>query len=198
MGGGTTRTGQRAQYFRGPSPRGRGNPVARHDISRRKGTIPAWAGEPTGVSSPRVASTDHPRVGGGTLVRRSKTHFQVGPSPRGRGNRCNGPCAREKGGTIPAWAGEPATDEHKTATPKGPSPRGRGNRIFRHLVSLAIGTIPAWAGEPRCLHLAGQQIQDHPRVGGGTPQHQQLKLVNRGPSPRGRGNPPDPVARAPI
>ncbi len=66
VGGGTPWMPLTPGLMLGPSPRGRGNHPAFAPSSRRSGTIPAWAGEPSAVRQRLMHEGDHPRVGGGT------------------------------------------------------------------------------------------------------------------------------------
>ena len=54
--------------FYGLSPRGRGNPVLAALIPSRRGSIPAWAGEPASYSKQSYLLPVYPRVGGGTVA----------------------------------------------------------------------------------------------------------------------------------
>ncbi|CAH2603736.1 protein of unknown function [Rhodovastum atsumiense] len=49
----------------GPSPRGRGSLVDLEGTASMTGSIPAWAGEPTGPETDCTPDKVHPRVGGG-------------------------------------------------------------------------------------------------------------------------------------
>ena len=111
-----------------------------------------------------------------------------GPSPRGRGNPSPGSPGSAARRTIPAWAGEPYPPPRRPCLILGPSPRGRGNLRVIHCPTHRTGTIPAWAGEPAENRVADFLGGDHPRVGGGTATAAGERLVDRGPSPRGRGN----------
>ncbi len=73
---------------------------------------------------------------------------------------------------------------------QGPSPRGRGNLSITNSLTKLIGTIPAWAGEPNTFPQSAYLAKDHPRVGGGTSPNLVKRFSPLGPSPRGRGNPP--------
>ena len=138
----------------GLSPRGRGNQRERSPHSRRGGSIPAWAGEPPArvVMEPRIRV--YPRVGGGTRYKAAVRAAHRGLSPRGRGNQAKPVEPSLNNGSIPAWAGEPQSDDISesliwlyprvgggTALPTvyavdvtGLSPRGRGNRaLYQHL-----------------------------------------------------------------
>ena len=113
-------------------------------------------------------------------------------------------------GSIPAWAGKPpvldcefgAVRVHprvggetrsspKTTTRMaGPSPRGRGNRERRDCSGNSRRSIPAWAGKPTSHGSRVSPKRVHPRVGGETDGAARHLRLGRGPSPRGRGNPP--------
>ena len=119
--------------------------------------------------------TVHPRVGGETLFLGSSALIEVGPSPRGRGNREKSAQTVNRWGSIPAWAGKPSRRAAKPATSRvhprvggetqrrqrhderrgGPSPRGRGNREGQRRRHCAGGSIPAWAGKPRAFDNTG-------------------------------------------
>ena len=160
VGGGAThvvRTCNRA-CTRGPSPRGRGKPSHRPDLTPldvTSGSIPAWAGKP---------------VQSGSGCRHGRS---AGPSPRGRGNLTMdrltaSPCVY---GSIPAWAGKPDSRSCNDPVPlnRVHPPRGRGNPPYgragrqieqvhprvggetRRRLRLPVcrrGSIPAWAGKP--------------------------------------------------
>ena len=131
---------------KGPSPRGRGNPVDRGRSCGSCGSIPAWAGKPRSRRSRRSLWSVHPRVGGETDGERHASEAREGPSPRGRGN--------------PPSSVPPSS---------GPSPRGRGNLpdgLFHPVRDRR--SIPAWAGKPvrHCSFTCWLQV--HPRVGGET------------------------------
>ena len=188
VGGGTDCPPFREPARMGPSPRGRGNRIARRRRQPRRRTIPAWAGEPRHGHGKVDEAADHPRVGGGTLRGTPERVRFNGPSPRGRGNPRTPSLLRQCRGTIPAWAGEPsATNTHRAdtrdhprvgggttmisdddASDAGPSPRGRGNRADKAGNSALSWTIPAWAGEPASSMPMRATTWDHPRVGGGT------------------------------
>ena len=91
----------------GPSPRGRGSPLARHVLEAHPGSIPAWAGEPSGTCSSSWPSRVHPRVGGGATYVRATAKWAGGPSPRGRGSLVAHRPGAVLQRSIPAWAGEP-------------------------------------------------------------------------------------------
>ena len=192
----------------GPSPRGRGNPARR--LPGRPGcrSIPAWAGKPPAGPRGGRGLPVHPRVGGETRRDSMKRPSDVGPSPRGRGNRIQRPADLCYGGSIPAWAGKPGSavpagplsrvhprvgGETSARTSSlsvmpGPSPRGRGNPCRLRVVPLGVGSIPAWAGKPDGAQPDAGIGRVHPRVGGETDKPRVLASLAGGPSPRGRGN----------
>ena len=91
--------------------------------------------------------------------------------------------------------GETAPRIARLPPPEGPSPRGRGNQYHVHLAQVKLRSIPAWAGKPAPIGKARSSRGVHPRVGGETPMAgHQLRYI-KGPSPRGRGNPPGPPSR---
>ena len=129
------------------------------------------------------------------------------PAPRGRGSPSAVSSVAVKGGSIPAWAGEPqerAPDltpnpvdprvgGEPRLPPSGPPsarvPRGRGTRDHFAHGNHGHGYIPAWAGEPAFRIDFRLSKGIHPRVGGGALLPPQIAPRNWGPSPRGRGSP---------
>ncbi len=68
VGGGTHRTRIARGSSAGLSPRGRGNRSIRIKARGRKGSIPAWAGEPLPGGPRHQLGQVYPRVGGGTTT----------------------------------------------------------------------------------------------------------------------------------
>ena len=125
-----------------------------------------------------------------------------------RGNRSPAPEHSGKGGSIPAYAGEPVRVTLATVWPGvyprvcggtrwakrrlgtgwGLSPRMRGNRTGAGQDCYGARSIPAYAGEPGALPLQRGRLQVYPRVCGGT----RLRVIQcaaaMGLSPRMRGN----------
>ena len=138
----------------GLSPRVRGNLRAAIRRARRRGSIPACAGEPGPGAGRAGWAAVYPRVCGGTGWVGGLAAAHRGLSPRVRGNRPHhqGGCMSTR--SIPACAGEPpislssvalcrvyprvcgGTPEGKmeTETAIGLSPRVRGNRINDRIV----------------------------------------------------------------
>ena len=168
VGGGTPSGLLQVSPLTGLSPRGRGNPMRLSGMNEEDGSIPAWAGEPSGIAKGAGHGAVYPRVGGGTLRHCKGSRAWSGLSPRGRGN----PQAlqREQGmeRSIPAWAGEPsrASPTHWTARVYPRVGGGTGNRVLwpvtlpglsrvgggNHVTIIGQQhrkrSIPAWAGEP--------------------------------------------------
>ena len=176
MGGGTGHLVPGCPLNRGLSPRGRGNHLLSTFPYHGKGSIPAWAGEPSWPSAWSSVAQVYPRVGGGTPSAHGGTGPYTGLSPRGRGNHTVQSLFGMVTGSIPAWAGEPrmpATPSKLVAVyPRvgggtllcfvahsvkcGLSPRGRGNLLLWAGWFPNFGSIPAWAGEPRSGSLAAR------------------------------------------
>ena len=208
VGGGTTRPFRPAMSSMGLSPRGRGNRLEKTPPGRWAGSIPAWAGEPSSFAVMAGNGAVYPRVGGGTPRKVNVSRAPCGLSPRGRGNRLASSIRGRGTGSIPAWAGEPATvgSNNANATvyprvgggtprkvnvsraPCGLSPRGRGNRLASSIRGRGTGSIPAWAGEPATVGSNNANATVYPRVGGGTPRKVNVSRAPCGLSPRGRGN----------
>ena len=216
MGGGTVPETIRRLLIPGPSPRGRGHPRQVAKMTALLGAIPAWAGAPAGGRWPAAKIGGHPRVGGGTVHRRTVIRHLQGPSPRGRGHPDCGTAADYRDGAIPAWAGAPPSQatvvrqgrghprvgggtqpvRGRVPCALGPSPRGRGHRTRGNATRREGGAIPAWAGAPTSTRLQSIPVRGHPRVGGGTEELASLPPNSAGPSPRGRGHRPWDVHRA--
>ena len=93
----------------GPSPRARGIPSAAHGRRGRAGSIPASAGNPMIRAASRTTYTVHPRERGESVTTLRRIGISWGPSPRARGIHLQAAEPREKVGSIPASAGNPAS-----------------------------------------------------------------------------------------
>ena len=109
----------------GLSPRGRGNRPGLHQSRSSRRSIPAWAGKPSGGWSRPHQPRVYPRVGGETVVLPLLVRVFGGLSPRGRGNPCSTATSPARRGSIPAWAGKPATPP-RAPTATGVYPRVGG------------------------------------------------------------------------
>ena len=85
----------------------RGNRIRSLITLRRRGSIPAYAGEPPRQPPRRRTLQVYPRVCGGTPYPAVKCRRASGLSPRMRGNQLRGGFDGVKIGSIPAYAGEP-------------------------------------------------------------------------------------------
>ena len=176
--------------------------------SRRRGSIPAYAGEPKGFASMGTMWMVYPRVCGGTVRRQGQAGVSLGLSPRMRGNQLLAGDLVFDVGSIPAYAGEPwrvwpaagqgavyprvcgGTRSTHRLTPACPglSPRMRGNRAGQGNGHPGHWSIPAYAGEPCAASIASAQIWVYPRVCGGTVPAGCAQPHQQGLSPRMRGN----------
>ena len=132
----------------------------------------------------------------------------MGLSPRLRGNRKRYRGQRGRRGSIPAPAGEPSRSPIRISgtgvypracggtircalrrrSSRGLSPRLRGNLADLIGALDIVGSIPAPAGEPsRSCRLPGQ-ARVYPRACGGTRNRLDGSTLDRGLSPRLRGN----------
>ena len=172
----------------GLSPRVRGNRVPRAAEPDSARSIPACAGEPSGVRERCCVDRVYPRVCGGTTETETSPRCVRGLSPRVRGNRRGRGRGAGREGSIPACAGEPrsasrcrsrrrvyprvcggtATRPGQRVTVTGLSPRVRGNHHRALALHGALGSIPACAGEPPAVWGAGMRLTVYPRVCGGT------------------------------
>ena len=174
VGGGTRNADTRQVSRYGLSPRGRGNRPGGGMSPPSGGSIPAWAGEPSGYEARGCTAGVYPRVGGGTNAPVLVLPPIYGLSPRGRGNPEPNRVAEKVHGSIPAWAGEPSVMPVTKRAPRvyprvgggtsvqcsrlhcslGLSPRGRGNRIAGESHEQYGRSIPAWAGNPTTRNAA--------------------------------------------
>ncbi len=152
----------------GLSPRVRGNLRAICSTRNRWGPIPARAGEPHRQRSGFRECRAYPRACGGTNEPNVALPPAAGLSPRVRGNRLEHRAFVDRGGPIPARAGEPCSACNRVcsirAYPRacggthrqspqymsdlGLSPRVRGNHSAAYFSAAVRGPIPARAGEP--------------------------------------------------
>ena len=208
VGGGAPARASARLSFRGLSPRGRGSQTGRPADPSAAGSIPAWAGEPSGICFFAAISGVYPRVGGGALSASVEQRRELGLSPRGRGSLHAARTQRDFPGSIPAWAGEPAACCRRAASCRvyprvgggaaaeqahqpageGLSPRGRGSQRGRATSGQVLGSIPAWAGEPRAPSRLPRALRVYPRVGGGALFGTASGPTRWGLSPRGRGS----------
>ena len=206
--GGTSLRWPHERRARGLSPRMRGNHFACGGACGIQWSIPAYAGEPRRWRRRRPWCAVYPRVCGGTKKRTGVAPSDNGLSPRMRGNLgllCD---AVSAGGSIPAYAGEPAPLPGIAAFARvyprvcggtwlsaiqrhdrpGLSPRMRGNRGRLGADLASVRSIPAYAGEPVLTTTLDSSSKVYPRVCGGTRFMNQDRSSSEGLSPRMRGN----------
>ena len=166
--GGTLSRPQPESYYRGLSPRVRGNRVVGEGKGSDKRSIPACAGEPFESRLPEPIYRVYPRVCGGTTTPLTTAGGGAGLSPRVRGNQDSIDANMAHTGSIPACAGEPsiprrperscrvyprvcggtAAEACDVPAEDGLSPRVRGNLTITDADAIKDGSIPACAGEP--------------------------------------------------
>ena len=192
----------------GTSPRVRGNPelgITPQTITRN---LPACAGEPGGSAVGGFAPGEPPRVCGGTPPEISCPAAVSGTSPRVRGNQVASSASAAGRRNLPACAGEPrrawdvarqneepprvcggtASARPVSCASQGTSPRVRGNRDIFCAQHRRSRNLPACAGEPRRIPAARSARREPPRVCGGTLYPELASRIERGTSPRVRGN----------
>ena len=153
----------------GLSPPTRGNHPGRIALLESRRSIPAHAGEPSGIVRSHSKMKVYPRPRGGTLSPRGQRGLGLGLSPPTRGNLRLAQRSSRDVRSIPAHAGEPSPrmrpagngavyprprggTVNRLSSPTdrtGLSPPTRGNRPERLIVNLPRGSIPAHAGEPQ-------------------------------------------------
>ena len=166
----------------------RGNRSRPGRLPRRRGSIPARAGEPEPCEDGQPALPVYPRACGGTFRRCRRSQRRWGLSPRVRGNRDKAKHHAQDNRSIPARAGEPhcsvAMSRQRKVYPRacggtlpplplpgaagGLSPRVRGNRLHHVRQFRGHRSIPARAGEPRRKWPGRRRRTVYPRACGGT------------------------------
>ena len=176
--------------------------------SRRKGSIPALAGERLCEPGEALRDGVYPRACGGTRKAGIGLYLIAGLSPRLRGNGPSSYLSIIQKGSIPALAGErepgPGTVSWPRVYPRacggttaasfhavpsvGLSPRLRGNGLSQIVRCRRHGSIPALAGERADVRCSGLAAWVYPRACGGTSPRFWLRRTSLGLSPRLRGN----------
>ncbi len=174
----------------GPSPRVRGSLPSLLSGVLDGGSIPACAGEPTGIRCDLDPVQVHPRVCGGAHDSRADRQRRLGPSPRVRGSPVHDTERKAQDGSIPACAGEPPSPRAPgSGTPVHPRVCG-GAAVAWFLLPLGKGPSPRVRGSPTCRYHVPFKSRVHPRVCGGASTTTMKALAGMGPSPRVRGSLP--------
>ena len=192
----------------GLSPRLRGNHLDDWCGFPVVGSIPAPAGEPWSQAARWTSRRVYPRACGGTKRVECHAYPPLGLSPRLRGNRQRLSALWDKGGSIPAPAGEPGRARSNSSVgsvypracggtsyvnvghnpSSGLSPRLRGNQYRCVLSRVCRRSIPAPAGEPSVSRARRSCARVYPRACGGTLIMRMMSPLKSGLSPRLRGN----------
>ena len=186
--GGTAQFSSDPSSVSGLSPRVRGNPDRIRRRARRRGSIPACAGEPRG---PFVESGPHrvyPRVCGGTPSDRCSRMTRVRSIPACAGEPWPRAGSPGRPWVYPRVCGGTASRPTGGGALPGLSPRVRGNPADEAASIRPLGSIPACAGEPAPKIRSCNRSRVYPRVCGGTSPLDSLSTVIAGLSPRVRGN----------
>ena len=193
----------------GSSPLSRGIRSVGDGPLRRRGIIPALAGNTPKSPTPPSARPDHPRSRGEYQLGRGSDESGPGSSPLSRGIRTRRRADRRHNGIIPALAGNTC---HQRENPYQCTdhPRSRGEYVPGALPSiLAAGSsplsrgippadpqssprnriIPALAGNTLRNLYRGPYRRDHPRSRGEYGLFASLNFAAEGSSPLSRGIP---------
>ena len=206
--GGTRGSDPNRRRGGGLSPPARGNPRGLRLFGVLLGPIPASAGEPQMTAVSKYLPRAYPRQRGGTATYHRDPAWVQGLSPPARGNQRRAVVESDRGGPIPASAGEPCSPRSPRrsagAYPRqrggtegdgdavgifgGLSPPARGNPADFDDVDDLAGPIPASAGEPiaGAVQFGGQWA--YPRQRGGTQHTIHHTPSAAGLSPPARGN----------
>ncbi len=200
--------------LRGLSPRVRGNRQLLSNHAKRLGSIPARAGQPHAGRQSERRRTVYPRACGATLSPKCPPAFDVGLSPRVRGNPADLGVWGKPRRSIPARAGQPAGRGVRYLRAgvypracgatyigvvnrifeNGLSPRVRGNLANLTIKREEIRSIPARAGQPPISLNDNVRYKVYPRACGATTISVIPSSVTGGLSPRVRGNHSDSLA----
>ena len=126
---------------------------------------------------------------GGTTARAGFSLSGAGLSPRVRGNLGVKRLLAQFPWVYPRVCGGTAAARAMAQGRLGLSPRVRGNRTSGAPASSSRGSIPACAGEPYDAPPPSVDWQVYPRVCGGTGMMLMAIAMDKGLSPRVRGNP---------
>ena len=188
------------------SPR-RGNRLAFLTLSRGSGSIPAHAGEPTGLTPDNQRLRVYPRPRGGTNWINARQSTPQGLSPPTRGTSSRASAFSWSLGLSPPTRGEPSRLFWAVARDavyprprggtrgcwprplRGLSPPTRGNRRPCHRGGRGPGSIPAHAGEPLFQRPGSPGLKVYPRPRRGTWRSSIPPTALAGLSPPTQGNP---------
>ena len=166
--GGSLGASQQLLYAYGLSPPTRGIPRTPARTTARRGSIPAYAGDPETILWTTFGKRVYPRLRGGSPIQPRKAEQGTGLSPPTRGILAGSAREDVVKGSIPAYAGDPriqnavssktrvyprlrggsprTTDYYQYSEGLSPPTRGILERRVRPL--QLDGSIPAYAGDP--------------------------------------------------
>jgi len=117
-------------------------------VSKRMGSIPARAGEPTRLGTTAPHPAVYPRAGGGAEFNTEQTYLVAGLSPRGRGSRRQAAAPRYASRSIPARAGEPWREAGACRREEVYPRAGGGATSGRCGLGCCLGLSPRGRGSP--------------------------------------------------
>ena len=191
----------------GSSPRVRGEAKQACASRRLAGIIPAGAGRSSSSPSSFWSRRDHPRGCGEKMATTAPSRRSAGSSPRVRGEVFIQTSFRPFWGIIPAGAGrsllefarrsagwdhprgcgEKNTSRIIRMLTQGSSPRVRGEVCLGEHSLSPGGIIPAGAGRRFLRPRACRSPGDHPRGCGEKKAMRTISAIDKGSSPRVRG-----------
>ena len=171
----------------GSSPHTRGARVRERREHPARRIIPAYAGSTVSLLVSHFNPSDHPRIRGEHVFRRSPDGHGVGSSPHTRGAPSLKPGVSNGERIIPAYAG--STCRKPSSRRKiGDHPRIRGEHPPCPCPSeRSWRIIPAYAGSTSRPRLSAPDCQDHPRIRGEHREHAVGEECRFGSSPHTRG-----------
>ena len=187
--GGTPCAIPKRPWWKGLSPRVRGNLGGVDGPDHHHGSIPARAGEPIGeFYHPHVHEGLSPRVRGNLTVE-AANELDDGSIPARAGEPDSAAAVAGAGRVYPRACGGTEISVNRRYLTTGLSPRVRGNRERSLGPAQLQRSIPARAGEPFVLVPRLWLGKVYPRACGGTIQFLASEAIVSGLSPRVRGNP---------
>ena len=193
----------------GSSPHARGLLMGEYTLELRERIIPACAGFTSAIRETMRACSDHPRMRGVYPSAPSATGTLLGSSPHARGLHHHALTFFVIDGIIPACAGftsprpwsRPGPRDHprmrgvygpESSSPPGTggsSPHARGLHQVLQTVGVHGRIIPACAGFTPVAEPGDFGHEDHPRMRGVYPAHDESFQGDGGSSPHARGLP---------
>ena len=198
-----------AEWEMGLSPHTRGSPNQGPVRREGQGSIPAHTGKPHCAVRRARAPWVYPRTHGEATERRAPARDDSGLSPHTRGSLSADAADGQRGGSIPAHTGKPATRRARGCCPRvyprthgeaaslfasekngrGLSPHTRGSLPASLVPGVGNGSIPAHTGKPPQDRRRIGRIWVYPRTHGEAGYEKLYAKAEEGLSPHTRGSP---------